>query len=290
MFSASSIEGQKFTLRGRNAWIIVFIAGVLLVSGGFKLLLFAPTKLLISRAEWFVLLQISVEWGLAFWLLSGRRQVGAYASAVLAFAGFGLVAVWKVYRGSANCGCFGPLRVPPVFTASLDLVVLLLLGRSQSSFPSLSRFRHLARVSFASITICLVLTQLHHGGAAYETDAVQLDPKDWAGKPCPLLNHLVVEPDLRHSVTVGTWTLLVYDHTCDLCRTYVASCGTSTRMDGGNGPNHCLLVDISVDTKPAEMRGFKRATLAQDAVWLADIPTEVCICDGIVTNVKEIHP
>lgn len=74
---------------------------------------------------------IEFEIFLAAWLLWGRQALGAWATALAAFAAFAGVSAHQGWIGRASCGCFGRLSVSPWYAVGLDVVVLLalLLGR-----------------------------------------------------------------------------------------------------------------------------------------------------------------
>jgi hypothetical protein len=92
---------------------------------GVPLLDTAVTPGAIPDDWWLSLTAAGVELFLGVWLLFGVfPQVGRFL-ALVTFAGFAGVAIFKAMRGEPSCGCLGALHVNPNYMAAFDLFVVL---------------------------------------------------------------------------------------------------------------------------------------------------------------------
>jgi len=67
-------------------------------------------------------IEAAVELSLALWLFSGKRRAYALGVTGLSFLGFATVALTRFWARDPDCGCFGPLHVPPSLTFWIDSV------------------------------------------------------------------------------------------------------------------------------------------------------------------------
>lgn len=79
----------------------------------------------------------AVELALGLWLAAGWSAAVARPVAVATFASFAGASAWLTWLGASECGCLGPLSVPPVVMASADLILagLLAVGRTPARRP-----------------------------------------------------------------------------------------------------------------------------------------------------------
>jgi hypothetical protein len=97
-------------------------AFVLLLAAGLKM-----RSLLVEGAganAFVTVVAIVTEWVVALWLLSCVGQFWARRAAVALLAVFVTINAWRLWRGASDCGCFGNLRVHPIWTMAFDATVL----------------------------------------------------------------------------------------------------------------------------------------------------------------------
>ncbi len=103
------------------------LAALLLAAAGLKLhgLAFAPVAAMgfFSSPEFQVGL-VEFEVFLGVWLFSGKRPIGSWLTALLAFAGFAAFSAYQGWIGQASCGCFGALRVSPWAAFGFDVLMV----------------------------------------------------------------------------------------------------------------------------------------------------------------------
>ncbi len=127
-------------LRGKlpYSWVARLLALLLLAAAGLKFagLAVDPVgRMGLFSAPSFQVAVVEFEVFLAFWLLSGKRPAGSWATALVVFLTFAGVSAWQGWIGRASCGCFGRLSVSPWYAFGIDLAVVfaLLLGRPQGA-------------------------------------------------------------------------------------------------------------------------------------------------------------
>jgi hypothetical protein len=80
-------------------------------------------------SPWFQFGLIEGEVVLGIWLLSGKWEVFAKRLALSCFILFAVVAGERSVSGAVSCGCFGQVRVNPVFVLLFDLTAVVALWR-----------------------------------------------------------------------------------------------------------------------------------------------------------------
>ncbi|MCX5647508.1 MAG: DUF1573 domain-containing protein [Planctomycetota bacterium] len=183
--------------------------------------------LLSSRG--FQIVWVEGEILLGLWLVSGLARRAAWAAALACFVVFVGVTLPKALTGADSCGCFGAVKVNPWYTLVLDVGAV---GALTTFRPNLkSRLQPPPRVRLQPVAA--VLISLATGAAAaipilrYEPAMlslegtvvgggrpVLLEPKEWIGKPCPLLAHI----DIGSRLAKGQWIVVLYHHDCPHCQ------------------------------------------------------------------------
>lgn len=103
----------------------ILLGGILLTAATLK------GELLLRSGTWpydawgFAL--VLFELGFAGWLFSGRLPAHVWWVSVACFATFATVTAAKLFRGEADCGCFGVVRTPPWITLLIDIAALTAL-------------------------------------------------------------------------------------------------------------------------------------------------------------------
>jgi len=160
-----------------------------------------------------------VELVLGIWLLSGRSKKTAWLAALLCFALFSAVPLYKSAAGAVSCGCFGSLYTNPRITllaVYLPAVIALLVfrpGREKvSARPSILRFTAIFAVGLIPLGIATPVLAFNKPvgvTCSYEV----LEPKTWVGKELPILEYI----DIAESLKEGNWLVLLYHYDCPDC-------------------------------------------------------------------------
>lgn len=200
--------------------------------------------LLGSRPVMIILVEIELAFGL--WLLSGLEPRRTWWAAVILFAGFACVSLYKALSGYAECSCFGQLKASPWHAFTLDIVSTLALLRwrprelSQffprkrtSGFP-VGETRSAAfsvaqalpvMIIWLTVSAPAVVAMTMYQPALIGDDGViisnttnslvYLEPWSWKGKRFPLLDHI----DIGDQIGEGDWKLVLYKRNCSKCQT-----------------------------------------------------------------------
>ena len=293
-------------------------AGYALASGAFGLLLLVAAGLKLdavfsgderapgdgSPAQ---LLSALLEISVAVWLLAAVQRKWARRAAMAVLVVFVAVAGWRLVRGEADCGCFGHVRVHPAWTLAFDLLALSAIwyfGRwtSAPARPSDVTRRQigarslvalLAGVAVPALTMAVIaeLRASDPGGFAAVGDAVLLVPRDWAGKPFPLLPEL--EPS-EHDVSRGPWVVVLVNRGCHACDAYLASAEFESLRQSvrqQDPPRRFVVLEVGKDA--AEGGGIVSPDLPQlrprqGKTFLVDGPYEVLMTDGVVERARRV--
>jgi len=248
--------------------------------------------------RWSLTAQVEVELFLALWLLSGlyRRQV--WWAALVGFAFFSCVTLYKGLSGAASCGCFGKVEVSPWYTLVLDLaaVAALLLFRPVVQADRQTRAVRM-RVAVATLLLLAVgipggVAMVGYQPAALANDGqligegefVLLEPETWVGKPFPLLDYI----DIGDQLAEGDWIVLLYHHDCPSCREAIAAYERAACEFDGVGATRVALIEVPPYGPLAHRLGSKtsiRAGRLSDAKeWAISTPTAIILSESNVTN------
>ena len=106
-----------------------WVVGGLLVSAAFlkavELATKPATTLAIPLGGLLLPVQVGAELGIGLLALSGLYWQKLRWIALLLFSSFAAYSFYLAMGRAASCGCFGPLRIHPWWTFSLDLAVIL---------------------------------------------------------------------------------------------------------------------------------------------------------------------
>lgn len=123
------IQNRPATARRSASWLLVGVALLLLTAAALKVYELATVPL--ENRGWLIV-QVTVEWLISAWLLSGIYRRAGWFAALTLFCIFSGVAAHQALERDRSCGCFGPVRLDPKYTLVLDLTVvggLLATGR-----------------------------------------------------------------------------------------------------------------------------------------------------------------
>ncbi len=268
------------------------IAIILVVSSGFKgwQLFVNPDSVLPVRYA--LALVIAAELLFGFTALTGAYWQRMRIVVATGFACFAVFSFYLALSGAESCGCFGPLKVSPWWTFSLDVVVVAGLiaewwremPDNMGPSPSLSpEYRgeglwNVAGICGASLALFLVLVWqtrpvVHADGLLQTANGLTiLEPTDWSGQPFPLKESIDV--DLSHS----EWLVVLYRHDCHDCQEAVPLYEKLARV------KRVALVEVPPFAVEAETKGTACAVgrLAADREWFVQTPVEIRLRNGIV--------
>ena len=195
---------------GRVAAALAFTAGAILVLAAVGKAITWHTSGQATIGPW-----AAPRWlaaGLAFWeaglglaLCLGIASRTARLAGAVTYGGFALLATWWASTGTASCGCFGAVAMPPLIMAPLDALLagaLIVMARSQGQGSGG------ARAAAGGRRLALA------GGIAVLVAA-------WGATGPPAVRvgaHLPAALALPAACTQGTWVLCFYRSTCARCR------------------------------------------------------------------------
>lgn len=306
---ASEPLAAKRPQAGRTAIAYTLLSSafaiVLLVAAGLKAqALIAESSARPSPESWTDTARwaaIAAECLVATWLLSGIWKVWARRASLVLLTVLVSAAGWHLYRGDADCGCFGRVAVPPAWTTGLDSIALVSLwwfgrarrtGAPAEGGPSGRRVRLAARVGIVAVLApCALIATVFAADARLASAPagqriVVLDPQSWPGHPFPLMEF--VDATARADLATARCTVVLYSRHCPKCREYLA------RVDQGASPLGEPPPTFTVDLAPAAARGeeqdvlrlrLRRLSLRGDLTLVADVPLEVMLRNGVVERV-----
>jgi hypothetical protein len=260
-------------------------------------------------------LSVFVEIGVAVWLLSGFRAAWARRAAMALLTVFVGVAAWRLVRGHADCGCFGRVRVHPAVTLSIDAAALLAIayfgrgvGRTRAAGSGPARRPVAAPVAQVLLalaagvvvpiaTVAVAPRFMGHGMTRLvpgEDDPILLAPRDWEGKPFPLLADVLPgDADLSK----GRWVVILVNHGCHKCHEYLerADFDALRHTDGPDAPPRQLgMIEFLLEEglEPTKVKGPVPMTtlrLREGRTYLTDGPYEVYLNDGVVEKSRRAY-
>jgi hypothetical protein len=239
-------------------------------------------------------IQIGTEFVIGFFVLSKVYWRGIRWVVISLFSAFAAYSLYLAANRAASCGCFGPIRISPWWSFSLDLTVVLGLLISASRLEPIAeaKFGHLAWCKFHRMAI-LVLITVAVLGTAFAIWSVGrrtwvgrdllaigsasiLEPEEWVGKYLPIADFL--DTDLSS----GEWIAVLYRHDCPDCLEILPHYQQLALMN-----QRIALVEVPPygDLTSAE-NGCHRCRLKNDRDWFVQTPVELRLRDGVVAAVK----
>lgn len=255
----------------------VLAGSVLLAAAGLKAydLSYFP----LERREVVLLLQVGAEWALGMAMLAGAAPFFWRALAIICFTAFAGVSLYKLSRGEADCGCFGPVPVRPAYTLGLDLLIVVLLGFWR---PAGERFRR-QRLRWTAAALLGLAPALAAIGllATRDADHMPVDPAAWMGKPLPLMRHI----DIHEQISTGRWTLIFYQHDCPECKPYLL------KMHFDPSHSHVAVIEIPPYgrggmEKMLQARGAVLGRLGEERYWFIETPLKIVVDGGVVREIE----
>ncbi|HUO09001.1 MAG TPA: MauE/DoxX family redox-associated membrane protein [Phycisphaerae bacterium] len=214
--------------RGYSQGIRGFIACILISSAllkGYSLMTNSGLKSTLIQSHWILITAVEIEWLTGWWLVFAGYPRWAIRTALVLFLCFAGVASYEVVMRYRDCGCFGQLRVYPLFSLTLDIVTIalmipLLATQKQTPRPFRTTKLYLAGaiVAVALLAGYQMVKEPHTKPqqVALESDqnTIFLEPDTWVHKQLPIVSYVNLGSRLDH----GRWTILVYRADCGICR------------------------------------------------------------------------
>ena len=181
----------------------------------------------ILTSRWFLIAQVEFELMFGLLLLSGLYKRLMWMVALVCFAGFSLVTLYKGLTGAASCGCFGKVEVNPWYTLIFDLgaVTALLIFRPNGKHRQCVQFHWFRSAMVAAVALVagipgglamasyIPAAVTAQGDIIGDGQIVVFEPETWVGKRFPLLKYI----DIGDKLAKGKWIVLLYHHDCPQC-------------------------------------------------------------------------
>ena len=269
-------------------WVVpIGVALVLLMAVGFKVaaLLHPNPAEVIQSQLWLRLMEwlsAGSQWLIALWLLTGIASGTARGVTIALLCVFLGITGYRWYTGAADCGCFGSVAMHPRSTFLLDAIQLTGMLWTRSPAKSTNRISQAVYALAISISLpaTILLATLPPNDSS-SSKTVFLDVDSWVGKRCPLLEYIEGDPtSLLHRHV----TLALIDRNCRHCQAYLTRLKNDSKAVGS-----VYVVDIASKNEgefenPVSLP-FKSLRLKPGSNFVAEVPIQLAISDGIVTNV-----
>ncbi|AMV24332.1 hypothetical protein VT84_08040 [Gemmata sp. SH-PL17] len=224
-----------------------------------------------------------VEFALGLWLASGARPSAARAVGIVLLLAFSGLTLHQVVTGLRDCGCFGPVKVPPTATLAFDLTMLagLVALKPRLAEPPARRWAVAAAVGL--FVGCAALPALLRPAPAERFEVI--DSSDWVGRRFPLLE----ETDIADRLRAGAWLVVLHRSGCEECRRQVPRLTEQARLGGAS------VALVEVPTVGGEAGDMERGIgvpgrLRADRTWIVQTPLAVWVRDGVVTGFEPASP
>jgi hypothetical protein len=241
---------------------------------------------------WLSAVVIQIELLIACLLLyavSLRKTLSIVAVLFIGFAGFSAYRAWAGYE---SCGCFGAVKVYPLWTLILDVVVASVAAIASWHTPANSDGTASVRRAFLVYALLGIASvawiagrgpiKATEGFGVQQGGLVLLEPETWLGKAIPVAEHLVP----RQELASGSWILLFFHHDCPDCQAALPKYeALAQRLEGEKDVRRVLLVEVppyGADAWQGEHAAMAR--LPDGVDWFVEAPVEVRIDVGLVTN------
>lgn len=290
--------------------VMAVVGSVLLIASALKThqLLTEP---IISKGFWesreFFIIQIPLEIGLGIWVLCGLFRKAAWLTAVLGFAVFVAVTLYKALIGAESCGCFGVVKVNPWITfSSIDVPLLaaMLIFRPKEEkllpppWPSARHFFGVA-IPTCILLVCLVFVLVYNKPPDRTQRYEVVRPEQWTKQaaaqkdpnhgenilPWDMLRYI----DIAGSLKAGIVVVIFYSNQCDTCHEAVPVYDRMSRDMSSEGAIRFAFIEIPPYAD-------KQKTLIPDDTpslvgrldssrdWYIKTPLVVLLRDGIVVK------
>jgi hypothetical protein len=297
-----AMRGRWYDPIQRALGLTLMVAAVL---KGYQLATEPTPEVGVLTSRWFLIAVVEFEWAFGLWMISGLSPTVTRYGAIVCFATFACIALFKGLSGEQSCGCFGQVTVSPWSALVFDVLAVagLLLSRPEvgSSRIGLIRAR-IAGVGFGSLLVGIpgVLAMANYSPTIVAADGsivgpggvVVLEPQTWVGSPMPLLRHV----DIGKQLSKGEWAVVLYRQDCARCieaiPEYIQMAhDLKERRDG------CRLAFVELPPYGRGANPFHEIAacvtgrLSEEKTWFVETPVEIKLIDGSVASVSlSPHP
>ena len=206
---------------------------------------------------------------LGVWLLTGKYQLAAWLTVLVAFVGFTAVSFYQGWIGQASCGCFGKVTVNPWITFGIDLVAVTALLLARPDLTPIWHYR--TRIAYAGAAIVagyLVLLGSLAGYAQYRHGSVAAALASFRGE------RLTVNPAM---IDMGEGTP---GETREASVELTNRADQPIRLIGGTSDCSCtVLGDLPVTIPPGEARSITITMRLPDATGSFNRKAQLTIDD-----------
>jgi hypothetical protein len=303
-------KNEKTNLRGFDQLRFV-IAIILLIAAGLKAHQLATTPippsvqgsiftplLTILNNRWLLMIVVEVEILFALILFSGVLQQLTWLISQLCFTTFFIVSIIKGLSGENSCGCFGIVTVNPWITATIDiiLVVLLAIFREPIKFnfilltPERKKLTLVLVIwSFLAVPNLLAMNSLKqqsHPTLGIEFTGpdgkrmIQLEPETWIGKEFPLTPRFKQTANYK-MLMQGTWTIILIHTECKKCLQLISD------IEKQNNKNVAIIEIPSEQFSGSIKTYFPYFKLDENNGWYVTTPLVIELSDGICVSANE---
>lgn len=233
-----------------------------------------------------------VEGALALWLISGFASRSSWKVAIVTYCIFTTYNIVSASRNHTSCDCFGDRHVAPALMACVDVAIVtgLLVGITRLSrrTPSSSSAVVVSLALASVLAVALISADLRETDDPYigrPGGVAVLTPRDWIGKPFPLLESIWIPPDV--DLRAGVWRIALVSAACHECEEKIIHVIDS---DSFRDPP-LVVVEIhgrqdGALLKRASEAGVRTCRLKQDRQWYAQTPVIFTIRSSIVAEVE----
>jgi hypothetical protein len=219
---------------------------------------------------------ILVELFFGVWLFVGLYGSLTRTLSVALFICFLGVAAYRHWQGAGSCGCFGDIRVPPMFAAILDcavLVALLAVRCSDRVEASRSRWMSFGLLAVLGSGALLSLPVLFRSDEEFE----EIRLPELVDSRFPYLDDVDIGPLLAK----GSWLVLLVQPGCEVCEQEISRCEEDARRM--RITLAVVQLPSSVLVSPPSRDGRAVGSLSRRKRWIVRTPLSFRLDDGVVS-------
>ena len=276
------------------------VAAVLLFAASMKVFSLAdPATALLNEGVLSSRLAIAtiaaIEAAVGLWMVSGRTSALSWVAATMVFSVFLVVALQMAIAGEADCGCFGPIRVSPWWTALLDAAALasLLSTRRGTRIPKEGFSARSVGQGLVVFLVCLIVAVVPIAAVTYSASRelsphpgihdyeglTLVNPDEWTkGMAFQLAEHI----DIGDQLTQGEWTVLFVHHGCPECLELLDRTSRGELAVAGG----LAVVEVPPFGQLPHLNKCLTGRLTNDRDWFVPTPLRLTLEDGRVATIE----
>ena len=289
------------------------LASVLLIAAGLKGYQLATEPALntsILDAPWFLIAVVEFELVFGLCLLTNIWPDWTRPAAILCFAVFAAVSLYKALSGAASCGCFGSVAVNPWYTFTMDVAAVLALfwWRPSGAAGSLRIGAVVVAWLVVGVPTAVIMGTYQHslstedGIIMDQNDLIVLEPEKWIGKRCPLLPYIEDAPrqvkpderDLHERLAENAWIVVLYHVGCPSCQEVIPEYEELARKSGEDAHRpRVALIEVPAygeaksERLPSDVP-WVLGRLSTQKEWFVETPAVLLLRNGLVNPAEGI--